>query len=531
MQWTDIVFIRPAQPAPVKRLGELGSVVPTPAIEVVLAVMVVDAVETLAPLRGLVAVGVENRVHVPAGPLTVRPDRMRRVNGFETVVERDGGRPHLGLHSAADEVLEVHGVQLAAREAGEGVDVSATLDVLEVFVVGFVVAWVCIAVEDRVHAWDEVPDFAAVRPFGFGGIPDGLEGDEVGFFADTPSEVVLVTLTRRYRSDGGLESSVVWLGAPDRLEAILCHSFLDRVVSVLEPLGIVAVGVWEVESLVTLPQVFPRSIARELRQRFEELVVVASESRIGLPVPDIVKFWMSFHEPLQRHELMPVHLPVGDFGKPAFHDALVPENADVLKLLRYGLLQKVLANLLVEQVGMVILDVDEQEDLILSTRKQRQLSDKGTDGLQIIVRVSVAFPCADQQSSPVVMLRLASILHRLDELLGHLFDGSGVHRNTGLRCPSILVVQHTLILQLAPTYCTPVRVCRRLLPVFGFSLVILSQTVRSVPVVSVKAFADVDTTRISVANSDIREPMRESRVRLDNILGTLIQALSAWTDA
>ena len=107
-------------------------------------------------------------------------------------------------------------------------------------------------------------------------------------------------------------------------------------------------GVREVEALVALPHVFPGSVAGELCHGFEELVVVTSETGVCLPIPDVVKFRMSLHEPLQRHELMPVYLPVGDIRVPTLHDAFIPKNADVLELSRDCLLQEIFANPLIE---------------------------------------------------------------------------------------------------------------------------------------------------------------------------------------
>jgi hypothetical protein len=59
----------------------------------------------------------------------------------------------------------------------------------------------------------------------------------------------------------------------------------------------------------------------------------------------------------------------------------------------------------VVDVGVALLNVHKQIDLVLSTAEQRSLGDQRANCLEVVLSVLVAFPSADQNCSTVVRLR------------------------------------------------------------------------------------------------------------------------------
>ena len=69
------------------------------------------------------------------------------------------------------------------------------------------------------------------------------------------------------------------------------------------------------------------------------------------------------------------------------------------------------------------------------------------------------------------------------------------------------------------------------MPILDLGSFILSKPIRSISVVAIEAFADINTSDIGITYSHVREAVRESGECLNNVFGTLIQALSSRSDA
>lgn len=129
-------------------------------------------------------------------------------------------------------------------------------------------------------------------------------------------------------------------GAPDRRrDEGVCRRVEDVFVRLLDEGLVVAVHVRQVVALVALPEELARLLVCKLADLLEEVVVMTRVARVGFPVPDVVEFGVGQAEPLQAHKLLPVHLPIHDFGIPAREDGFGPEHGDVAKFHRYVLSQ------------------------------------------------------------------------------------------------------------------------------------------------------------------------------------------------
>lgn len=253
-----------------------------------------------------------------------------------------------------------------------------------------------LVVEDGVHAGDEVPDFVAHGPVRVCGVPDWEERDEVGFFISAPREVVALHTPGR-RGSKNLLGRGVRTRPPYGLHGSCLRSIGDNSIGIVDKSGVIsAVERRNVDPRIALPEILPWLLFREVLDLRQEVVRIANVPDVYFPVPDIIKLGMRFAEPLHRHELVPVNLPIGDEGVHPFAHVFVPEDSDGAKLFWDVRLEHLFVGGFggVDGLGAVF-DVDEEEDLIFAAGAERKFSDHGAYGNNVVFGVVVAFPCAD----------------------------------------------------------------------------------------------------------------------------------------
>lgn len=132
-----------------------------------------------------------------------------------------------------------------------------------------------VAAEIPVHF---VPD----DPFGADGVEDGEERDEVGVFADTPLVVVLLRRAMWRRGSGWFDPGRIAIiqgkGAPDAFLFVVLHVISEGGV-------VVAVQFGDIKPGIALPDAAAGLFAPKLGKSLGQLVVVAGEPSINLPVP------------------------------------------------------------------------------------------------------------------------------------------------------------------------------------------------------------------------------------------------------
>lgn len=533
----------PAQPSSVDVLGEARAEVPRPTIVVVLAITVVRRVGTLRPtdrVEVTVEVGVEDCVDVVRRPYTVEPNGLRSVDSLQAVLECDGGGPHFSLHAATDLILDVHRVEHALAETCDRVDKNAARDGDEARVSVSIV--VRVDAEIRVEARNVVPDLVTVRPESANRVEHRQECDEISLFTNAPFILVCIHFMRRH----GANRSLHWrvgLGTPNGAGNLaLAPGVFDSLVRVVEVGLIITMKARNVVALVTLPKVLPGLVPGEVLDLAEEVVVLASVTSVGLPVPNVVELRVRLAEPLNWHKLVPVHLPVGNLGVSPLADVLVPEDGDAAQLSGDDLLEHVVVSLgIVEDRDGAVLDVHEEENLEFTAREKRSLLNHGANCLKIVVGVGVALPSTDQNSGARVVLlgdftlhltggelsAVGAVAECVDVSLGDVEARLEVGLlSAGLGSETLVVPLNTLVLQLAPVDFPPDNLLfLDGLPI-GQVVLVRTESVSTVAAIAIEANVGVQTQALDRSSRRLRELGRDLRIGFDQIQITLVEGLA-----
>lgn len=328
---------------------------------------------------------VKHSVHVFEIPITVEVDRVRSVDRLETMLQSARGGPHLREHSVAVlPSLLVHDVHQALGKTGHG-DNGATT------------RW-------RGHLEVVTSGVETEDPVGPTGIEDGVESDEIGFFANSPLEIVLIvwhgrsSVRRRGSETIMLES---WR-TPDRVLAVLTSLMLDHISEVL----VAAVQLGHPKSFGSLPHSLARLFASPVTDSSVEFVVVSVVAKIHFPVPVVIVIRELLTEPLKSKVSRTVDTVntllrgvlewLGERRRVVVEQlSFRPENSHVPELLGHILFNDLLVHTLVGPNGKsFILDMQKEVDVIFTTRLERELSNHGTKRVELVVVEIVASPDA-----------------------------------------------------------------------------------------------------------------------------------------
>lgn len=301
----------------------------------------------------------------------------------------------------------------------------------------------------------------------------------------------------------------------------------------------------DVVALVTLPEVLPGRVPGEVLNLGEEMVVLARVTSIGFPVPDVVELWVRLAEPLDGHELVPVHLPVSNLGIGSLANVLIPKDRDATEFGGNDLLEHVIVSLrVVEDGNGAVLDVHEEEHLEFTAGEEGSLLDHGTNGLEIIVGVGVTFPSPNQDGSArMVLLCHLSFRHLTSSEFGavrRVAQRVNVHfrdlktrlqiglLGASVRGVALVVALNALVLQLSPVDLAPDDLLfLNGLPV-GQIVLVGAESISAIAAVAIKADVCIQAQTLNRAGRGLREVARDLWVSFDQIQVTLVERLATW---
>ena len=356
---------------------------------------------------------VEDGSEVLRRPFAVDEDGVRRVYGFETVVQGARCGPHFAEHGVSEAGLfAMHRLQQAPGEATGRVDSGTTRWKPVLLVVS--------------------RDIISQDPIRLIGVEEWVEDDEVSGFTDTPFVLVFCECGVGFDIFVNLDVGVVLgrLRAPDVLLRLLhlwardvgvgremrgpsvglavgavfgLHT--DHLLEVFP--GIVHRG--DIETCIAFPEAFAGLGGCPFGDLFEEVVVVACVAHVHFPVPEEVELGVLVRKVRHGHECRAVgtmdrqSAVVGLFHSAVnqAHLAFRPQRAHAGELGGQRVLEDLGVDVFVgPDLLVVVLYVDKEVDFVFTAGCKAEFGDEGAEVHDVFVVVLVVPPCANEHGGP-----------------------------------------------------------------------------------------------------------------------------------